>query len=373
MTRMTTKEALAGGDYYPGGITLRAQVADAVPALALAQAFAGHLLEAGLGGIVRYSVAGMEGKDAPGSQAVLETRIAEHEDGPGNPHYFHMVTSDETEISFTRGMAGRPMWSIEARYPSGLIPEQRWLTAMSNLIIAAARTPGFKLAELTRDTTWMSFVPSPPLARYHHVTTVTDAEVAAAYEDPSSFPHEWKGTFFDCWDRVERVGEYNVCIRALEELSVHHWLAKTFENTMHLVRIAKPKLTRYGAPGEVDPAFAAWWEFGDLIADEAAGYPALSLIGYDPGTRTVEYAGFCTNTPVNRGGEDPRHVLIREIHALRGLVKAKKDHEGRPVDTVRIVFLEEWMARRERRPLLDAGARVFYAHPKSGELIEVTD
>ena len=46
---------------------------------------------------------------------------------------------------------------------------------------------------------------------------------------------------------------------------------------------------------------------------------------------------------------------------------------GRPVDTVRIVFLEEWMARRERRPLLDVGARVFFMDPRTGRDVEVTD
>ena len=66
-------------------------------------------------------------------------------------------------------------------------------------------------------------------------------------------------------------------------------------------------------------------------------------------------------------------MLIREIHEVRALVKAKQDREGRPVDTVRIVFLEEWMARRERRPLLDVGARVFFMDPKTGRDVEITD
>jgi hypothetical protein len=144
---------------------------------------------------------------------------------------------------------------------------------------------------------------------------------------------------------------------------------------MHLARIAKPRQTMYFAPwhGPQSAAFAPWWEYGDIIADERAGYPALSFVGYNPATRTVEYAGFCTNTDIAKGGPDPRHVLIREIHEVRALVKAQKDREGRPVDTVRIVFLEEWMARRERRPLLDVGARVFFMDPKTGRDVEITD
>jgi len=240
---------------------------------------------------------------------------------------------------------------------------------MAKLSIASARIPGFEFAVLARhETSWAEFPPQPPLARYNHVVTVSDAEVADAYDEPDAF---WQ-----CWDRVERVGDQRVCIRALGKLEVRDWLAETFESTMYLARIAKPKRTIYLTPhrgGPAPAAFAPWWKYGDIIADERAGYPALSFVGYDPSTRTVEYAGFCTNTDIAKGGPDPRHVLIREIHEIRALVKAKKDRDGHPVDTVRIVFAEEWMARRERRPLLDVGARVFFMDRKAGNDIEVTD
>jgi hypothetical protein len=115
-----------------------------------------------------------------------------------------------------------------------------------------------------------------------------------------------------------------------------------------------------------------WWEFGD-IQEERAGYPALTLVGYDPDTRIVEFAGFVTKRPLVEGGEEPRHVLIAEIHPIRELVLAGETDDGRPIDTVRVVFPHEWMARQERRPLLDVGARVFYLNPADGELVELTD
>jgi hypothetical protein len=373
MSRPTTREALAQGRFYPAFIRLRLEVPDSIAPLALAQDYARWLREAGLGGIYRYSVAGMDGEDVPGSQADLELRISTHEDGPGNPHYFKMTTEDDSELSFVRGLGGRTTWTIEGRYPSETIPTVEWMEAMAKLCIAAASIPGLQRQELERDTAWADFPPQPPLAGCNHVVTVTDAMVAAAYNDPSSLPHSWQGSFYDCWDRVERVGDQRVCIRALDKLDVEQWLAATFETTMHLARLAKPKKTRYLPPGNVRPAFAAWWEYGDLIDEEKAGYPALKFTGYDPTTRTVEYAGFCTDTRVSQGGPDPRHVLIREIHSVRALVKAKKDRDGRPVDTVRIVFMEEWMARRERRPLLDAGARVYFMDRNTGKDVEVTD
>ena len=357
-------EALGKGRYYPSAITFASEIADDVPPLMLAKEYARCLREAEFGAIVRYSLAGMGGEDVPGSGDELEKGIARL--GPAKARYFAIVTKDKTHLSFARGVGGRPTWSIRGEYPSETLPKAGWMEAMAKLSVAAARISGFQYEVLARsESSWAEFPPQPPLARYNHIVTLTEAEVADAYHDPASF--------FRCWDRVENIGDLRVCIRALDKLEVEDWLAETFESTMHLARIAKPKRTNYLTPGKVPAAFAPWWEYGDIIADERAGYPALSFVGYVPATRTVEYAGFCTTTDIAKGGPDPRHVLIREIHEVRALVKAKQDREGRPVDTVRIVFLEEWMARRERRPLLDVGVRVFFMDPKTGRDVEITD
>ena len=357
-------EALEKGRYYPSAIQFTSEFADNIPSLTLAKEYAHCLQEAGLGAILRYSLAGMEGEDVPGSQDELEKGIVRL--GPAKARYFAMVTQDKTHFSFARGVGGRPTWDIRGEYPSETLPKVQWMEAMAKLCVAAARIPGLQYEVLARsESSWAEFPPQPPLARYNHVVTVTDAEVADAYDDPDSF---WQ-----CWDRVERVGDHRVCIRALDKLEVRDWLDETFESTMYLARIAKPKRTNYLTPGNVRPAFAPWWEYGDIIADERAGYPALLFVGYAPSTRTIEYAGFCTDTDIAKGGPDPRHVLIREIHEVRALIKAKKDRQGHPVDTVRIVFAEEWMARRERRPLLDVGARVFFMDRKTGSDIEIKD
>ena len=348
---------------YPSRIRLEATYPDRVQALALANEYARCLREAGLGEIVRYDVAGTESDDVPGTQAKLEAEIARL--GPAEAHYFVMVTKDQTRLIFSRGAGGRPVWDVEARPASKTKPQIKWMEAMAKLAIASARIPGLQHQVLARhESSRAEFPPQPPFARINHLVTVTEVQVADAYEDPTSF--------FHCWDRVERIGDLYVCIRALDKLDDEAWLAWTFESTMHLARIAKPKKTLYVNP-TWHSNFAPWWEYGDIIADERAGYPALSFVGYDPSTRTVEYAGFCTNTDIAKGGPDPRHVLIREIHEVRALVRAKKDREGRPVDTVRIVFVEEWMARRERRPLLDVGARVFFMDPKTGSDLEIKD
>jgi hypothetical protein len=65
--------------------------------------------------------------------------------------------------------------------------------------------------------------------------------------------------------------------------------------------------------------------------------------------------------------------FTEKLHPLNLHESRKKDRAGNPVDCVRIVFPEEWMARRERRPLLDAGARVFFMDRKTGNDIEIKD
>jgi hypothetical protein len=362
----TLDEALAQGHYYPSFLRLETEITDHVSPLSLAQVYAPCLRAAGLGAIARYVVPDMKARDAAGTQEILEREIQRL--GPDKAFHFMMITKDKTELSFSRGVGGRPTWSIQARYPSETVPKVEWMEAMAKLAIAAAQIPGLQHQALARhEQAWAQFPPMPPLARCNHIVTVTESEVADAYDDP--------GAFWQCWDQIEQVGDLRVCIRGLRDLDDEAWLARTFESTMHLARIAKPRRTMYFPPwhGPQSAAFAPWWEYGDIIADERAGYPALSFVGYDPRSRTIEYAGFCTTTDIAKGCPDPRHVLIREIHEVRALVKHKKDREGRPVDTVRIVFAEEWMARRERRPLLDVGARVFFMDRKTGSDVEIKD
>jgi len=203
-----------------------------------------------------------------------------------------------------------------------------------------------------------SFVPEPPIAGANHLVITTDAEIAAAYDDPSLF---WK-----VWDEVKPLGSFKLCTRAMNVIDEAHWLAYTFESTMMLVRNAKPKLTVYNTP-YWKPEFAAWWEFGNY-EEEKGGNPALAPIGYDEDDGHYHFLGFITNTPLEAGGSEPRHVLIREIYMVRKLARGKKDPTGRPIKGVKVRFPEKWMAEQEKRPLLDGQARVFY-----GDWIEITD
>lgn len=235
-----------------------------------------------------------------------------------------------------------------------------WVDVMVRVARAAVGLGGFEGAVVARRYSgYTRFVPSPPLARLNHLVTVDDDEVNAAYKDPAAF---WRA-----WDSVEPVGAFKVCTRGLRDLDEISWMARTFESQMAMARAAAPKRTIYATQPSWDDAFAPWWKYGDLN-HELAGFPAISPNGYNSETRTLEYVGYISRAPLEEGGPEPRHVLIRELLELYKIARRKKDGADRVVDAVNVVFLEEWMARSECRPLLDVGVNVFYLDKKRGRV-----
>jgi hypothetical protein len=296
-----------------------------------------------LSDIATFSMTGMT-KVQNGGLAALKARLAKTKD-VGAVHFYDFEGSRAKLVEDDDDGS----WWIQISRGRKTISKS-WLETLIAIVREAPTFPGLRSAAVERRASSMSsFVPEPPIAAANHAVLVTDAQVAAAYDDPQRFWKMWK---------VEPIGTWKLCTRALADIDEHRWLARTFESTMALVRVARPGLTKYG-PAYWESEMAAWWEFGDFL-DEKAGYPALAPLDYDEATRTYDMIGFITKTPLEKGGEEPRHVLVREIYYVRDLVRSKRDPAGRPVETVRITFDEEWMARQECRPLLDAGARVFY-------------
>jgi hypothetical protein len=70
--------------------------------------------------------------------------------------------------------------------------------------------------------------------------------------------------------------------------------------------------------------------------------------------------------------EPDEHIRGYEIYYLRELVRRKQSRDGTPITSVRVVFYEQEMAEREKRPLLDVGVHVYYQHPDTGDLVEVS-
>ncbi|MEZ4401268.1 MAG: hypothetical protein R3B06_14675 [Kofleriaceae bacterium] len=227
---------------------------------------------------------------------------------------------------------------------------------------AALAVPGLEHATVSRGRTGEIHFPlRPPLAGANFAVVTTVDAVDAAYTDPAVF---WRA-----WDTVEPHGHLRLCTRALDlpdPADDVAWLGRTFEASMALARAARPGLTQYDVP-RPRPELAPFWTPGPR--PDAAGQPVLALVGYDPADHLVEYAGF---VPDPEPGFPMPHLLVRDILTLRALQRRKALPDGRPVASVRVVFPSEAMARPERRPIRDCGARLFFLGP-AGDLVEITD
>ena len=277
-----------------------------------------------------------------GGFAELRAYVKSHKP---TPDYFGVV-EDPKLVRADCGKRTGP-WVAEA---TAFEADEAWFHRSVDALRDATAYRGLVSAELVRPGQPV-FAPYPPIAKAGYAVLTTDAQVAAAYHDPS--------VFWNVWDEIETVGAFKLCTRALTAWCEADWLGETFENTMDLVRAAKPKLTEYTGWYQPTPGSRPWWDYGD-VQDEKAGWPLLDLVGYDPKTRTLEYAA-----KPNHGG----HLLLQEIMTLMNLVDGKTE-SGKPIEVVRVVFLDQAQAQAEKRPLLDNDVKVYYLG-KDGALIEI--
>lgn|GEM_PF-5181624 len=190
-------------------------------------------------------------------------------------------------------------------------------------------------------------IPYPPLVGHNsHVTLTTEDEVAAQYDSPDIF---WDSG----WQSLEEFGARRLLLRGMDAAAGPEYLKRIIAQQWRLARAAKRKQTRYALP-QPEP---------DEVGIFRAGASQLEPVGYVAAERTAEYS--CA---LARGDSIPGW----EIYELWDLLQEGKLADGRPLDIVRLVFLEAWAARQEKRPLLDIGCRVFH-YEEDGELRELTE
>ncbi|WP_257446381.1 hypothetical protein [Archangium lipolyticum] len=208
------------------------------------------------------------------------------------------------------------------------------LAALADIAHQLLRRGGIKTLSVRRQGGGAECLPEVPIAKTdRHVVVTTEREVAAEYEDPQAF---WAA-----WDRREQVGEQVLLFRAMNASDNVSYLRAVLEHQATMARAARPQRTRYFSPRirpEERPLYSA-------------GEPRLLPVGYEATSRTVEYS--CLVEP-------DEHIHLWEINALSDQIQDKKLADGRQIDTVRVVFFDKQMAMREKRPLLDVGARVFF-------------
>lgn len=190
-------------------------------------------------------------------------------------------------------------------------------------------------------------IPEVPLVDGNsHVALASRANVADAYDDPEVF---WAAG----WKVVESRGDRHLLARDMDVVGGPDYLARIMDHQWAMARAARAHRTRYDRP---------------LVAPEderlfKAGEARLQSVGYSKAEGLLEYS--CAL-------EAGEHIRGWEIYALLNVIKRGQLSDGPPVKTVRIVFLDAWAAKQEKRPLLDIGCRVYH-YDAQGELVELRD
>lgn len=206
---------------------------------------------------------------------------------------------------------------------------------------------GIYSVELRAEGGGIDCIPEVPLVDDGSHLVVTDRDEAIrAYDDPAAF---WDSG----WERIDEKDGRHLLARAMDTVCGPEYLARIIDQQWALARAAKPGKTSYARPRvrpEEEPIFTA-------------GEARLHGVGYSAEEQLQEYS--CALNP----GE---HIRGWEIYALLNIVKGGKLSDGSPVKTVRIVFMQQWMAMQEKRPLLDVGCRVYH-YADDGALRELTE
>lgn len=336
----------AFGASYPGSVA----------AVDLATAVAKAITTSELGTVVGYRVSDSPGdKMVSGSLDDLLTGL-KRPTPSGKKGNFEIATSSGFDFVFSRS-SEKPNWWVYY-FDRKLDAPQLLLMGRFAEALFRSELP-CTYVQLERTEKSLAFVPKPPIAGHRHIVVTDEDEVARSYDDPALF---WRQ-----WTPVHESGPRRLCMRALDSNETAKYLGRTFAGTMALARNAKPGLTEYGIPLKYDRNLREFWEPGPF-SEEKAGLPALTFVGHDPKTDLYEYTGY-----IERNNDEHGHVLAKELCDLNEIYYSKEDGKGGLVaGRVHVVFLEEWMARQERRPLRDVGARVFFLG-RAGEPVEVSD
>lgn len=191
------------------------------------------------------------------------------------------------------------------------------------------------------------FLPFAPLVEgASQLCVADDAAVAEGYRRPDDF---WNAG----WSVLDEHDGKRLLGRHLDLLGGPEFLKRVLDHQWTMARAASPGMTVYRDPVVRQEEYAVFH----------SGERRLHSVGYQTARAELEYS--CV---LERG----QHVQGWEIFALRKIVVDGKSTEGWPVRSIRVVFLEEWMAAQEKRPLLDIGCRVWFYNGE-GALEEMTE
>ena len=176
---------------------------------------------------------------------------------------------------------------------------------------------------------------------------VTQKQIEERFDRPGVF---WNAG----WDIKEQYGDHFLLGRCLDMhkyFDDYSYLSEILLDQWNMVRASKPGWTKF---------YHAQPEESELFY---SGKPRLNLTNYSEESKTVEYS---------YDVKEEQYIQGWEIFKIWIMLNKGQIKDGREVKRVRVAFTDKETAEREKRPLLEAGAKVIYINEK-GEEIEIKE
>jgi hypothetical protein len=185
---------------------------------------------------------------------------------------------------------------------------------------------------------------APIIGTRTHIIVTDEDKVSVSYADPEAF-------YRSGWSKVIRTGKRVLLQRALHVRDSVELLEAILDQQWALIRAARQDQIRFFVPSP-EPEEARICRSGEQT---------LFVVGYYFDDQSMELSSAI---------EPETHVNGWEILDLWYTLQMGETAEGQPLDSVQVVFIDPQAAEQEKRPLLAAGARVFYYNDE-GELTEI--
>lgn len=267
-------------------------------------------------------------------------------------HHLRIQTSNDFHITIGAWRLSEKTWlpsiEIDSRRDDQTLDSITWHQRFQVLYQVASQYSDHEnviaiIIRNRRGGDWTPRVPGADTTEYVRLMFHPE-RVPNFYRDPS--------VFWNSWDKRESKGDRLLVSRTIHSGTVREYQESVYPRIWELARNAYPGHCKYYTP-----------DFAPKFKDEELelfnhGERCLSWIGYDPENHIIEASCYT---------EEGVHIPSFEILELFTIINKKQMPDGRPVNTLRVVFPSKEMALREGVPLIDIGAKVIYLNPQMND------
>ena len=219
---------------------------------------------------------------------------------------------------------------------------QKFVDSAVNFVRKLIERGSVHYLDLTRTST-DSLTPNMLVRDRRQMIFFTQKQIEEGFDRPEVF---WNGG----WDIKEQYGDRFLLGRCLDMhkyFDDYSYLSHILLDQWNMVRASKPGWTKF---------YHAQPEESELFY---SGEPRLNIANYYEETKTLEYS--CNL-------KEDQYIQGWEIFKIWIMLNKGQMKDGREVKSVRVAFTDKETAKREKRPLLEAGAKVIYMNEKGGEI-----